>query len=238
MNLNNPFLAAGEDGEYNLTTAGYVLIIALTAAVLILGATLLSRRKKFDVKQLAFSAVAIALAAVTSNIKLIHMPMGGSVTLFSMLFIALIGYWYGFPAGLTTAVGYGFIQLVMGPYIISLPQLLVDYVLAFGALSLSGLFCGKKVVVVDENKDKSHTIHGIVPGYLLAVLGRYFFSVLSGVIFFGTYAPDNFPNPVVYSLAYNGAYMGLEALITIIVLLLPPVAKGLEAVKRMAVERS
>ena len=37
-------------------------------------------------------------------IKFANLPMGGSVTLFSMLFIALIGYWYGPYVGLMTAV--------------------------------------------------------------------------------------------------------------------------------------
>ena len=38
----------------------------------------------------------------------------------------------------------------------------------------------------------------------------------------------------VYSLAYNGAYLGLEALVTVIILALPPVSKGLLKVKNMS----
>ena len=38
--------------------------------------------------------MAMALATVTSMIKLFDAPMGGSVTLCSMLFITLIAYWY------------------------------------------------------------------------------------------------------------------------------------------------
>ena len=45
--------------------------------------------------------MAIALAVATSMIKVVKLPMGGSVTLFSMLFIVLIGYWYGIKTGLT-----------------------------------------------------------------------------------------------------------------------------------------
>ena len=44
-------------------------------------------------KKLVFSAMGIALAMVTSYIKVWEMPMGGSITLMSMLFICLIGYW-------------------------------------------------------------------------------------------------------------------------------------------------
>jgi thiamine transporter len=67
-------------------------------------------------------------------------------------------------------------------------------------------------------------------------LGRYFFAFLSGWIFFGMYAPDNFPNAVVYSLAYNGAYLGVEAAITLIIIALPPVSKALQTVKKQATE--
>ena len=51
--------------------------------------------RKITTKQLVFSSAAIALAMVTSMIKLFELPMGGSVTLLSMLFITLVGYWYG-----------------------------------------------------------------------------------------------------------------------------------------------
>ena len=52
----------------------------------------------------------------------------------------------------------------------------------------------------------------------------------------GTYAPENFPNAVVYSLAYNGAYLAAEAVITLIIISLPPVSKALQTVKRQATE--
>ena len=56
-------------------------------------------------KQLVFSAAAIALATVISVvIKLPSLPNGGSVTLFSMLVITLIGYWYGPATGLLAAL--------------------------------------------------------------------------------------------------------------------------------------
>lgn len=97
-----------------------------------------------DAKQIAFCAMAMALAVVTSMFKIIDMPMGGSVTLFSMLFIVLTGYWFGVRTGITTAVAYGILQLLINPYIISIWQMLMDYVFAFGALGLAGLFSNKK----------------------------------------------------------------------------------------------
>ncbi len=216
-----PYVDEYGDTTYNLTTAGYTGLIILFIALLLLGAAIFGNKKKMSTKQLVFSAMAIALATVTSMIKLFEMPMGGSVTLFSMLFIVLIGYWYGLGGGLTVAIAYGVLQLLLDPYILSFPQMLVDYILAFGALGLAGIFHNSK--------------HGLIKGYIAAVLGRYFFAFLSGWIFFGMYAPDNFPNAVVYSLAYNGSYLGAEALITLIVIAIPPVAKALQTVKNQAI---
>lgn len=208
---------------YQLTTAGYVaLIVILLALLLVIGMIGKKKRKKaMKTKQLVFAALAVALATVTSMLKLFDMPMGGSVTLFSMMFICLIGYWYGPKIGLMTGVAYGLLQMLIDPYILTLPQLLLDYVLAFGALGLSGFFSNKK--------------YGLYTGYFVGVLGRFICSSLSGYVFFASYAPEDM-NPLVYTVAYNGAYMGMEALITLVLMVLPPVNHALKYVKRIANE--
>ena len=84
-----------EDGiSYNLTPLGYVVLIAVVIVVLTVG-FIVKDKKIHSVKRLVTSAMAIALATLTSFITIFKMPMGGSVTLFSMLFIVLIGYWCG-----------------------------------------------------------------------------------------------------------------------------------------------
>ena len=214
-----------EWGNYfELTGAGYTALVVLMIAILLVGCLISNAdgKRKFSTKQLVFSAAAMALAMVTSMIKLVDMPMGGSVTLFSMLFICLIGYWYGLYGGLMAAIAYGFLQLIVDPYIISIPQMLTDYIFAFGALGLSGVFSNKK--------------NGLVKGYLLGVFGRFVFTFLSGLIFFGSYAADYNMSAPLYSFVYNGAYIGAEAAITIVVLLLPPVSKGLLHIKKLAQE--
>ena len=91
---------------YQLTTAGYTALVVLMLALLLLACFIGNsvKQPKFSARQLAFSAMAIAAAFVTSEIKLFHLPFGGSITLFSMLFLVLIGYWYGLRAGLLTMV--------------------------------------------------------------------------------------------------------------------------------------
>ncbi len=212
-----------EDGTYALTGVGYTVLVLVMLALLLLACylTKADNKGRTGTRRLVFSAMAMALAFVTSFIKFLDLPMGGSITLFSMFFICLIGYWYGLQAGLMAAVAYGILQLVTGPYIISFPQLLCDYIFAFGALGLSGVF--------------SNARHGLLKGYLLGVVGRYFFAFLSGLIFFGQYAPEGM-SPAAYSAAYNGIYIFTEAAITVVIMLLPPVAKALASCKALAVQ--
>lgn len=213
-----------EWGNYfALTEIGYGMLVFLMIAVLLIGCFIgnsSSKKKRFNTRQLVFSATAMALAVVTSMIKLFDMPMGGSVTLCSMLFVCLIGYWYGLGGGLMAAIAYGFLQLIIDPYIISIPQMLTDYIFAFGALGLSGIFADKK--------------RGLILGYLLGIFGRFVFSFLSGMIFFGSYGADYGMSAPLYSFLYNGSYIAAEGVVTVAVLLLPPVAKGLLRVKAMA----
>ena len=160
------FAVFTEDGSYALTTAGYTALTIIAAGILLIACylTKADQRAKIGTRRLVFSGIALALAFVTSFIKLFHLPMGGSVTLFSMFFITLVGYWYGLGTGLTAAVAYGLLQLIVDPYIISFPQMMCDYVFGFGALGLSGVFSGAK--------------HGMVRGYMLAIIGRFVFTFL------------------------------------------------------------
>ncbi len=217
------FTAEEYDGvtSYLPTTAGYAVLIAVMLAILLVACFCNGKRSaKLSSKQLAFSAMAMALAVVTSMIKLFELPMGGSVTLFSMLFVVLIGYWFGLKAGLMTAIAYGFLQLILEPYIIHPMQMLVDYIFAFGALGLSGILANKKL--------------GLVMGYWVAVIGRFMFAFLSGMIFFGSVAADYNMSIPVYSAVYNGSYLLAEGIMTTVILCIPPVHKALASVKNMA----
>ncbi len=210
---------------YVPTTLGNICLVILILALL--GISMFFIRKnshksnrKLTIKQLAFCAVSIALGTVLSSIKVFSFPTGGSITLLSMLIICLPGYWFGPGAGIMTGIAYGVLQMLVDPYILYPMQLVIDYLLAFGALGLAGLFAKRK--------------NGLIFGYLTGVSGRFIFSVLSGWIFFGMYAWENW-NPLLYSIVYNAIYIFSEAAVTIAILLLPPVKKAMEIVKKEAV---
>ena len=204
---------------YVPTTLGNVTLVIIIAALLGLAMLCVKKRsQKLTVKQLVFCAMAIALGTVLSNLKLYSFPWGGSVTLLSMLIICLPGYWFGLGAGILTGVAYGVLQLLIDPYVLYPSQLIVDYLLAFGALGLSGFFANAK--------------HGLLKGYLTGVLGRYVFAVISGWIFFGSYAWEGW-TPALYSLVYNGIYIFAEAAITMVILAIPAVRNAFGRVKQM-----
>ena len=209
-----------ENWEYHLTTPGYVVLVILMVAALVIP-IVLSRKnsKKMSAKQLTFCAVAMALALVTSFIKVASLPMGGSITLFSMFFMCFIGYLYGPKIGIMTGVAYGILQLIIEPYIYAPLQVLLDYPLDFGALGLSGFFSKKKF--------------GLTTGVIVGILGRYICHVISGYVFFASYAPEGM-NPMIYTLGYNATYIVPELIATVIVVSLPPVMKALKYVKTMA----
>ena len=212
-----------EEVCYQPTVLGYVALVVIGLLCIAVAVAIVKRSgnggKQITTRQLIFSAMAMALATVTSMIKLFDAPMGGSVTLCSMLFITLIGYWYGPRVGILTGVAYGILQLVIDPYILSLPQMIVDYPLAFGALGMSGFFSESK--------------NGLQKGYLLGIFGRWVFAFLSGYIFFAYSAGDGW-NPAAYSAVYNLAYIGIEGAITLVLISLPPVKNALLAVKKQA----
>lgn len=201
-----------EKGEALLTVGIALLLFLAMVAIQIHGG-------RVSAKKLAVCAITIGIASLLSNIKLVTLPTGGTITLFSMLAIALPAYWYGFGAGVMTGMAYGVFQMLIDPYLVSPAQVAVDYFFAFGAMGIAGL--------LSESK------HGLIKGYIAGVLGRYFFAVLSGWLFFGSYATEGW-HPLVYSLVYNGVYIFAEAVITLIPLFLPPVQRVMSKIKQYA----
>ena len=169
-----------------------------------------------DVKALTISALMVAAAIVLGQFKLFSMPQGGSVTPLSNLPIVLCAYYLGTRRGVTAGMCVGLLNLIFGPYVIHPLQMLVDYPLAFGALGLGGLMRNKK--------------NGIVKGYIVGLIGRYAMAVLSGIVFFGSYAPKGF-NAVTWSVWYNFTYLAAEGVITVIIVSIPTVKKTLEKLR-------
>jgi len=213
------------ESTFGITLTAVIILIMLLSGIGYLKSrpeNRLSGRKA--IMAMAFSALAISLGMVLSFITIIKMPQGGSVTLLSMFAVSLVGYLYGPVQGILSGVAYGLLQLVIDPYVIHPVQLILDYPLAFGMLGLSGFFNRKK--------------HGLLIGYLMGVSGRLACSLISGIVFFGDYAQGTGMSPLIYSLIYNGSYLGAEAFITSIIICLPPVRNAVLSIKNIAISKS
>lgn len=176
-------------------------------------------------KQLVFSAIAIALATIIATlIKLPTLPAGGSATLFSMLVIVLIGYWYGPKTGITCGLAFGILQFITNPFAVHPFQVILDYPLAFGALGLSGFMYKKK--------------HGLIIGYIVGVFGRFIFHTISGIIFYTEYVGNFGGNvaAIMTGVIYNLSYILPEAIVTLVVLFIPAVDKAMKRLKILATE--
>ena len=163
-------------------------------------------RKKLSVRALCEGALLVALAQGLGYVKFAQMPLGGSVTL-AMLPIVVFAVRWGWQAGLLAGFAFGLLQLTLdGAYAWGWQSMIGDYLLAFTPLGLAGLFRGKK--------------WGLVWGLLLGALCRFGVHYVVGATVWASSTPENFASPWVYSLAYNGAYMGLSTLICLVAAIL------------------
>ena len=218
------FMVTSDGG---LTTAGYAIAI-IAGIVLFLAAIYFagkhSEKHKLTTRQLVFCAVAMALAFVTSYLKIFTLPWGGSVTLCSMLFIVLVANWYGVGTGITVGLAYGILQFIQEPYVFSFFQVCCDYILAFATLGVAGFFAKQS--------------HGLLKGYIVAVIARGAFHALGGYLYWMSYMPDNFPKSLtaIYPIVYNYSYLLAEGIITVIVISIPAVSKALTQVKKATIQ--
>ena len=179
---------------------------------------------KAKTKKLIYCAAALALAFVTSLIKVYTLPFGGSVTLFSMLFVVLIANWYGTLTGVLVGAIYGVLSFMQEPIFLSVPQFILDYICSFAALGLAGIFSNKK--------------NGLLKGYIFGIFMRGAFATIAGYIFWSAYMPETFPKALekLYSVIYNYGYILAEGIATIIVISVPAVANAIKMVKKSALE--
>ncbi len=171
------------------------------------GPTTVSPRQVSDqVKILAETAVAVALAGALNLIKIFSLPQGGSVTLAAMVPILLLALRRGWKVGVVAGVVLGLVVLVEEPFIVHPAQLVLDYPLAYGVLGLAGFFRKQPVV-------------GVAVGIGLRFVSHF----VSGIVFFASYNPGSISlgiftlqniDAVTYSALYNASYLIPEFVIS------------------------
>ena len=154
-----------------------------------------------NVKVLAEGTVVIALTVIIKEfLPHFSLPEGGSISMAGMVPIIWFALRRGLRAGVEAGAVYGLVDMALGGYVVDPVQAIIDYPLAFGALGLAGLF-------------RKHPVVGVVA----AIFGRFLAHFVSGVWFFGMYAPEGM-NPIVYSAIYNGGYLLVELVVSAIII--------------------
>lgn len=157
-----------------------------------------------QVRRLAEVAIAVALVAVLSNVRVYKLPQGGSITAGSMVPVFYIALRWGVRWGILAGVLAGVVNYLTEPFFVHPVQVVLDYPVAFGALGLAGFFPQASAA-----------------GVVLGGLGRALAHFVSGVVFFAQYAPKG-QSPWLYSAIYNGSYMlpeiVISAVLTVLVL--------------------
>lgn len=205
-------------------TEKYQILLISLFAVLIIGLfvvfMMIDTKKhtgRAHTRSIVYAAVCIALAFGLSYIRLFKAPYGGSITLFSILPIALYSYMFGIKKGIMCGFIYGLLQSVQDPWVVHPVQYILDYPLAFAMVGLCGgifrkLFA-KIATLPDRVRDGIALSLGIVAGITL----RYFCHVISGAVYFGEYAADyGFGNAWTYSFTYNALYVFPDGAISMV----------------------
>ena len=161
-------------------------------------------------------AIMVALATVLSMIKLYEAPLGGSVTLLSMLPVSVLSIRLGLKWGLTGGLLHALLQLFLDlGKVLSwgltpaalIGCLVFDYLVAFTVIGLAGIL-------------RSRGRIGMIIGIAAALFARFCSHLVSGTLIFDVWMPDGWGNPFVYSVAYNGAYMLPELIFTVVAVIL------------------
>lgn len=193
--------------EDNIQSTPLIISASVVSVIIVLIALLSNTAKKsFDSKCIAFAGISIALSVGLSFIKLFALPQGGSVTLASILPLLLFSYIYGTRKGVLVGVIFGLISFAIDPFAVHPAQVILDYVVAYSAMGLSGIF---DVIPVLKKMPRL----SFVLGSTVACVLRFASHVLSGVFAFSTFATTEI---WIYSIAYN-SFVFVDLAIAVVV---------------------
>lgn len=166
---------------------------------------------------LAESAMMVALSlAIFIVSDFIPWPYayGGGFSLFGQVPIILVSYRHGIKNGLAAATALAIFEMIMGyrnfTYVTGiaayLTVALADYLIAFGCLGLGGIF---------RNKLGGKQATELVLGGTAVCIIRFFCHFISGITVWTGYCPDGMA-VAWYSFLYNGSYMLIELVLTVV----------------------
>lgn len=179
-------------------------VFAMIGLVILLAAFFHIKKVTFHTHMIVHIALMISLTVILHNLRLYHMPQGGSITFGSMIPLLFIAFLYGPAIGYLAGFLYGFLNLLQNPYLFHPVQVLFDYPLPYMAIGLAGYF---------KNQ--------IYLGASIGILGRFICHFISGAVFFANYAPPG-TSPYWYAFVFNITYLLPELILCLIFLYILP----------------
>ncbi|MCH4889852.1 energy-coupled thiamine transporter ThiT [Acidaminobacter sp. JC074] len=181
-----------------------ILATILTVAVFAFAIVKLTKFK-WNTKSIARIGIVSALTIVLYSIKLVPFPQGGGCSLLSVLPIMILAVLYGMEEAFICGIIVGITKIIIAPPYFPM-QIPLDYLGAMIALGLTPIFGTKNPI-------------RLLGGALFATSISTFFSILSGIIFFGQFAPEGM-STWAYATIYNIAGYGVEVGLSIVILLI------------------
>ena len=173
------------------------------------------------------SSILIAASIILSFIKIYEAPLGGSVTLFSMVPLMIISIRHGLGWGLGSAFIFSIFKLWMGagnfayvPTVVGIiVVILLDYIVAYTSIGLAGMF---RKLRIFKNEKTNLTVNTVC-GVAFACIVRFTSHFVNGAVVWYEITKNGEWNEYVqtvgmwvYSFVYNITYLGPETVMTII----------------------
>lgn len=182
------------------------------------------KRKGFTVKKFVTVLILFVMALGFSYLRPLHMSEGGDVTFLSTAVLFLIAYFFGGRVGIVTALIYSLFKFGLDYEVGLLDKKhliaeIYDYILGYGVVGIGGFFSNIK------NKKGKH-LSAFWIGYLISLMFRFIEGVFNCSYFYN--------ESLWYSIQYCLGYIGIEAVITILILFIPKVREAIEYAKEVA----
>ena len=172
-------------------------------------------------------SILIAVSVILSFIKIYEAPLGGSVTLFSMVPLMIISIRHGLGWGLGSSFIFSVFKLWLGagnfayvPTVVGIiVVILLDYIVAYTSIGLAGAF---RKCTFSKNEKTNMTITTTL-GVVFACLVRFLSHFVNGAVVWYEITKNGDWNEYVhtvgmwvYSFVYNITYIGPETVMTIV----------------------
>ena len=182
------------------------------------------KRKGFTLKKLGTTIILFVIALGFSYLRPLHMVEGGDVTFLSTLILFLIAYFFGGWVGIGAAIVYSLFKIGIDYEVNILDKEhfvaeVYDYILGYCVVGIGGFLSNTKI-------KSEHHIDNFWLGYLVAISLRFIECVFNCSYFYD--------ETVWYSIQYCMGYIGIEAVVTLLILLIPKVREAIEYAKDLA----